>query len=193
MVGSRSGIAIMHQGGCGDRFWRYSVSAEDSRARCWLLDEPWVTGRTDRCRSRPRHLRVRSRARLNSNGGSAWRPCATHQEIYGVLFSSAFAAVFLCVDLVLNGLGGALQQQNRRHLLFRAMSATPCLALGLFGLLNPLPNYLPLWSVVTGWFLCIPFHLACSVPMLHEVRPNPAFETDAVHRVAPHGAAQRDR
>lgn len=31
---------------------------------------------------------------------------ATHQEIYGVLFSSAFAAVFLCVDLVLNGLGG---------------------------------------------------------------------------------------
>lgn len=36
---------------------------------------------------------------------------ATHQEIYGVLFSSAFAAVFLCVDLVLNGLGGSLQQQ----------------------------------------------------------------------------------
>lgn len=83
---------------------------------------------------------------------------ATHQEIYGVLFSSAFSAVLLCLGLVLNGVGGfvAASIANRQHIMFGAMSAIPCLALGLSVVLSPLPSYLPLWSVVTGWFLCIP-------------------------------------
>jgi|SRR6185503_17530422 len=84
---------------------------------------------------------------------------ASQQEIYAAMYSSAFVAALTCLGLLLNALGGfvAASLIKRRHLLYGGLSALPCLVLGLFSILNPLPSYFPLWSILLGWFLCIPF------------------------------------
>ena len=84
---------------------------------------------------------------------------STTRQIYLALNSSGYAAFNLCVGLFLNAVGGyvAAATIGRRHLLFGGLAAVPCLILELFVVINPLPSYQPLWSVVSGWFLCIPF------------------------------------
>lgn len=82
-------------------------------------------------------------------------------QIYAELYSARFVAFVVFTGLLMNMLGGYVSAATaqRRHLLLGGLSAVPCLFLGLFALLNPLPSYFPLWSVLVGWFFCIPFGL----------------------------------
>jgi hypothetical protein len=84
---------------------------------------------------------------------------STTQQIYAALYSWSFVAVLISIGVLLNALGGfiAAAIAGRDHLLYGALSALPCLFLGLFTMLSPLPYYYPIELVAFGWLACIPF------------------------------------
>ena len=84
---------------------------------------------------------------------------ATQEQLYLAPYKlTPYLMAMVLIGLFFNGLGGfvAARIANQRHMLIGAAAAMPCMLLGLLGLLNPLPNYYPLWVILVGWFFCIP-------------------------------------
>jgi len=80
------------------------------------------------------------------------------KDIYLSFYSKEYTAFALIVGALFDMAGGyaAAKFNNERHILAGLLSALPCLFIGLFSLLNPLPNEVPIWFIVTSWIIVIP-------------------------------------
>ncbi|GGY13698.1 hypothetical protein [Paludibacterium paludis] len=81
-----------------------------------------------------------------------------YREIYQSLYSVGFLTFLLLVSVLLDILGGyiAAALNSERHVLVGMLSALPCLFIGVFSLLSPLPNPTPIWFILISWLVVIP-------------------------------------